>query len=132
MLVWWAFRNDNQQLLDLQSAYEIEHIYARKRAENEGLTEMKRLESLGNKVILEKRINIRASDYRFDDKKKYYIGFTNSKGQQKEGSKIYELIELANRQNYDFVEDEIITRYDNIMGSFVDYLEENGLIRREN
>ena len=49
------------------------------------------VESLGNKALLEKRINIRASDYRFDDKKKYYEGFTNTKGQAKEGTGIIEL-----------------------------------------
>lgn len=129
MLVWWAFRNENQQLLDIGSAYEIEHIYARKRAENEGLSDMKKLESLGNKAILEKRINIRASDYRFEDKRKYYTGFTNSKGQQKEASKVYELVEMAYKQNFDFSEIEITSRYEKIMNAFIDYLNENGLTK---
>ena len=37
------------------------------------LSDKNNLESLGNKVLLEKGINIRAADYRFEDKKKYYI-----------------------------------------------------------
>lgn len=82
MLTWWAFHDENQPLLSLESVYEIEHIFARKRQENENsLSNSGKLESLGNKVLLEKKINIRASDYRFTDKTKYYKGFTNDKGQ---------------------------------------------------
>jgi len=128
MLVWWAFSDDRQTLIDINTVYEIEHIYARKRAENEGLKDKKNLESLGNKVILEKRINIRASDYRFADKRKYYIGFVNAKGQKKEESKVSELVEMANKANYDFTESEIETRYDRIMTAFMSYLESNGLL----
>lgn len=128
MLVWWAFSDDQQTLIDINTVYEIEHIYARKRAENEGLKDKKNLESLGNKAILEKRINIRASDYRFADKRKYYTGFVNAKGQKKEESKVYELVEMANKANYDFTESEIETRYDRIMTAFMSYLESNGLL----
>ena len=128
MLVWWAFSDDQQALIDINTVYEIEHIYARKRAENEGLKDKKNLESLGNKAILEKRINIRASDYRFADKRKYYTGFVNAKGQKKEESKVYELVEMANKANYDFTESEIETRYDRIMTAFMSYLESNGLL----
>jgi len=78
MLAWWAYNEEKQQLIPLDVTLEIEHIFSRKRQENErSLTDKKSLESLGNKALLEKSINIRASDYRFADKKKYYIGFTN-------------------------------------------------------
>lgn len=129
MLVWWAFNNDNQELIDINSIYEIEHIYAKKRHENEPLKDTKNLESLGNKAILEKRINIRASDYKFADKTKYYKGFVNSKGQKKESSKVYELTELASKPNYDFTESEIINRYKLIMDSFINYLKTNNLLK---
>lgn len=129
MLVWWAFNDDNQQLIDINSVYEIEHIYARKRHENEGLRNAKNLESLGNKAILEKRINIRAADYKFTDKTKYYVGFENSKGQKKEGTKVYELIALANKLGYDFTESEIVARYNLIMDTFMEYLSSNGLLK---
>jgi len=77
-LAWWAYNEEKQQLIPLDVTLEIEHIFSRKRQENErSLTDKKSLESLGNKALLEKSINIRASDYRFADKKKYYIGFTN-------------------------------------------------------
>ena len=129
MLVWWAFNDDNQELIDINSVYEIEHIYAKKRHENEPLKVPQNLESLGNKAILEKRINIRASDYKFSDKAKYYKGFINSKGQRKDASKVYELIKLASKSNYDFTENEINTRYKLIMDSFIDYLKNNDLIK---
>ena len=77
---------------------------------------------------MEKRINIRASDYRFADKRKYYTGFVNAKGQKKEESKVSELVEMANKANYDFTESEIETRYDRIMTAFMSYLESNGLL----
>ena len=128
MLVWWAYTNCNQQLIDIDATYEIEHIFAKKREENEGMQDKKNLESLGNKVILEKRINIRASDYRFADKRKYYKGFVNSKGQEKEASKVAELLELANMpEDYDFTENEISLRYEKIMDSFIQYLSDNQL-----
>lgn len=31
MLTWWAFQNDNQELLELSSTFEIEHIFAKNR-----------------------------------------------------------------------------------------------------
>ena len=49
------------------------------------------LESLGNKALLEKSINIRASDYRFDDKKKYYMGYVTDSGKNKPATGIIEL-----------------------------------------
>lgn len=35
MLMWWAFTNENQQLISLENTYEIEHIYPKNRQENE-------------------------------------------------------------------------------------------------
>lgn len=67
------------------------------------------LKALGNKVLLEKRINIRASDYRFSDKVKYYTGFENNRKQKKEGTKIKELTDLAAKAT-DFTESDIVER----------------------
>ena len=129
MITWWAFQDDNQPLLSLETVFEIEHIYARNRFEKEGsLTNPNNVESLGNKALLEKRINIRASDYRFDDKKKYYQGFTNTKGQTKEGSGIVELLSLTSG-SVDFTESDIVARYKSMMDSFIDYLRLNDLIQ---
>ena len=128
MLVWRAFQDRNQELLSIETLFETEHIYARKRQENEqALSNPRNLESLGNKAILEKKINIRASEYTFDDKKKYYLGFQNAKGEYKEGTKVSELIYLATTKD-DFTEQDIINRYNRIVDSFIDYLKGNNLI----
>ncbi len=129
MLTWWAFNNEKQPLLSLESIFEIEHIFARKRHENENsLSNLNQIESLGNKAILEKKINIRASDYRFEDKKKYYLGFTNDKGQKKDGTKIVELQDFANNKT-DFTEVDINARHDLIIDSFIDFLKHNDLLK---
>lgn len=128
MLVWWAFRNPKQGLFDPDTVLEIEHIYARKRNEFEPLKNRANLEALGNKAMLEKGVNIRAADYRFKDKRKYYLGFRDGRGQEKAGTKIYELVEMA-RTRVDFTEDDIEARTAEIIDSFVDYLSEIGLLR---
>ena len=128
ILMWWIFTNKNQKLLSLETSFEIEHIYSKSREDKEkSLKNRKNLESLGNKSILEKRINIRASDYRFEDKVKYYKGFTNGRGHFKEGTKVQELLDIASRQ--DFNEKDIEIRYNHIIDDFLAYLESNGLIK---
>ncbi len=74
------------------------------------------------------KINIRAADYRFNDKVKYYKGFTNDKGQHKVGTIITELINLANNIS-DFTEQDIINRTEEITNNFIDYLRQNNLIK---
>ena len=129
MIAWWAYQSDKQQLLSLETVFEIEHIYARNRFDKEhSLTNPNNVESLGNKVMLEKRINIRAADYRFEDKKKYYLGFTNAKGQPKDGTNVVELHNLM-ASSTDFTEKDIVNRYNAVMDSFMDYLKVNGLLQ---
>jgi uncharacterized protein with ParB-like and HNH nuclease domain len=129
MLTWWAFINENQTTPTLSTNFDIEHIFARKRQENDKtLSNTKNLEALGNKVLLEDKINIRASDYRFIDKIKYYKGFTNDKGQHKDGTIISELINLA-ITNVDFTEQNIITRTEDITNEFINFLKQNNLIK---
>ena len=128
MLTWWAFQDSKQNYLPLEKTIEIEHIYARNRQKIEkGLTNENNIDSLGNKSILEKKINIRASDYRFSDKIKYYLGFTTSKG-EKEGTSINELLVLANTIT-DFTETDIGQRETKIIMKFIDYLKENELLK---
>jgi uncharacterized protein with ParB-like and HNH nuclease domain len=130
MLTWWAFNNNNQNIPSLNTNFDIEHIFARKRQENDKtLTNIKNLEALGNKSLLEDKINIRASDYRFIDKVKYYQGFTNDKGQVKEGTIISELKEISTK-NTDFTEQDITNRTDEITNQFINYLTENKLIKQ--
>lgn len=129
MLTWWAFHNINQTIPTLNTNFDIEHIFARKRQENDKtLSNVKNLEALGNKVLLEDKINIRAADYRFSDKVKYYQGFINDKGQRKDGTIIYELIHLASMKT-DFNEQDILVRTETIINQFIDYLRQHNLIK---
>ena len=128
MLAWWAFQYDSQELISLETILEVEHIYARNRYENDkSLSDVRNLEALGNKALLEKRINIRAADYRFADKVKYYQGFTNSRNQQKEGTQNHELILLSSAE--DFTEADIVRRTEDIMSAFVAFLKDNDLTK---
>ena len=129
MLTWWAFANPNQTLPKLESIYEIEHIFSRNRQKIDNtLVNINNLEALGNKSLLEERINIRASDYRFADKIKYYKGFINSKNQRKEGTIISDLLQLAGYNN-DFTEIDIENRNSMIIDSFIEYLSSNNLLK---
>lgn len=129
MLAWWAFQDDDQELFPLETVLEIEHIYARNRYDKDkSLTDVKNLEALGNKALLEKRINIRAADYRFEDKIKYYQGFMNSRNQKKEGTRNHELHHLSETLT-DFTEKDILDRTEEIMAKFLDYLRENELLK---
>lgn len=92
MLAWWAFNDDSQELMSIDAPFDIEHIYAKNRAAHESMENQRALELLGNKTLLEKRINIRASDYKFADKKKYYQGFCTAQGVMKIGTKVSELV----------------------------------------
>ena len=81
MLAWWAFTNEQQAYLSLEQPFEIEHIYARNRQDIDGnLKDRRNIERLGNKSLLEKSVNIRVSDFRFEDKVKKYKGYMNDKG----------------------------------------------------
>lgn len=124
------FQNPNQGLLSLDTSIEIEHIFARNRQNKEkSLLDARKIEQIGNKAILEKRINIRASDYRFLDKIKYYQGFTNGRNQVKEGTKNTELIEMANSQ-IDFTESNIEKRNTDILSCFISFLRQNDLLQK--
>ncbi|WP_027868893.1 DUF262 domain-containing protein [Eubacterium sp. AB3007] len=128
MITWWAFNDPDQELLSLETKYEIEHIFAKKRQENENsLANPRNLEALGNKALLEKKINIRASDYKFQDKVKYYTGFENSRKQWKDGTKIKELQDMAKNCS-DFDETDIVQRTTKIIFDFTAFMKDNGLI----
>jgi hypothetical protein len=126
MLTWWAFSNSDQTLPKIDTTFDIEHIYPKNRQKNEkSLTDEKSLEVLGNKSLLEKRINIRATDYRFSDKKKYYKGEI---GKKKEKTQINELINLA-ANDTDFTEKDIEKRNKQIIEGFLSFVRINNLIK---
>jgi len=129
MLTWWAFNDDRQELPDLNKSFQIEHIYAKNRYMIEkSLSNSNNIEALGNKVLLEDRINISASDYRFADKVKYYKGFTNSRGQKIGDTAIIELQQMAASLS-DFTESDIVQRNALIIQKFIEYLKINGLTK---
>lgn len=128
MLALRMMLNKEQSYPKLSQQFDIEHIYPRKRQENEkGLSNNRQIDLLGNKSLLEKRINIRASDYRFEDKIKYYQGFGNSRGQRIGGTENLELKNISNVYKK-FGEKEIVERTDLFIDEFVNLLDQNGLI----
>lgn len=129
MITWWAMQDDNQELPIIDTKFETEHIFPKNRQEHEkSLSNPNYIELLGNKVLLEKSVNIRATDYKFADKKKYYLGFTTNSGKEKNGTKVIEVINMAKNMN-DFNETNILERNNKILNEFVKYLEENNVIK---
>ena len=128
MLALRMMLNKEQSYPKLSQQFDIEHIYPRKRQENEkGLSNNRRIDLLGNKSLLEKRVNIRASDYRFEDKIKYYQGFDNSRGQRIGGTENLELKNISNVYKK-FGEKEIVERTNLFIDDFMNLLDKNGLI----
>ncbi len=128
MLAWWLFQNDEQKELPPDNAnLEIEHIYAKKLHETKPLANVENLELLGNKSLLEKRINIYASNLPFANKKIYYRGETNKKNAKPTFNQ--ELLELAKKEDEDFTENDILARNEKIFDGFINYLEENKLLK---
>lgn len=129
ILAWWALNDDSQELPSLETVFEIEHIYAKNRFEKEkSLINRDNIDVLGNKALLEKRINIRASDYRFSDKIDYYKGYTTQRNQEKKGTVIHELLHMANTLS-DFTEEDIINRNTDIITTFIQFLNDNELLK---
>ena len=128
MLALRMMLNKEQSYPKLSQQFDIEHIYPRKRQENEkGLSNNRQIDLLGNKSLLEKRVNIRASDYRFEDKIKYYQGFYNSRGQRIGGTENLKLKNISNVYKK-FGEKEIVDRTNLFIDEFVNLLDQNGLI----
>ncbi len=126
IMTWYAYTFPNQQLLGLNEIFHLEHIYSKKRQEMEGgLKDERNLDSLGNKVLLESSINIKASDYRFQDKKKIYSG-VQRRGNNKGPSKVAEITELLNYN--EFEEEQAINRNNIILDTFFGFLQGEDLI----
>lgn len=129
LITWYAFTFEKQKRPSSDnSGFDIEHIYAKERHNKENkLQNPEMLEELGNKILLEKSINIRASDYRFEDKKKYYNGYTDAKGRKHSPSMIVEYRQLTQKE--DFTEVDIGERDKQIHNMFIEYLRKEGLLK---
>lgn len=126
MITWYAFTFHEQELLDIKDNYHLEHIYPKKRQEMErGLTSDENIDSLGNKILLEASINIKASDYRFEDKKKIYSG-EQRRGSYKDASKIAEINDLINYPAFE--ETQLLERDSSIIARFFDFLDRENLL----
>ena len=120
MLVWWAFKNEDQKLPLIGTEFQIEHIFARNKDKGNP-----KIELIGNKSLLEKTINIRATDYPFERKRGYYQGKINNKP----ATIIKELLDLSEEKN-DFTEKDIEERDNLILNSFIEYIKEQDLIKK--
>lgn len=126
LITWYAYSFDEQILLNINEIFHLEHIYSRKRQEMEGgLQSSAAIESLGNKVLLEGSINIRASDYRFEDKKKIYNG-EQRRGKNKEPTKIHEVLQISQFDKFD--QEQIAVRNNTILSRFFEFLKDQDLI----
>ena len=127
MLTLWAFNNNNQKLLSLNDRFEIEHIYAKKRAIKDGATDLEFIDWLGNKSLLEKGINGSAGDCYFDDKKRLYkFGSSKKPG----ATKILDLLDIANTYKQ-FNKSDIETRNDDIITGFLNFIQGLELIENK-
>lgn len=129
MLAWWAFTNEQQKYLSLEQSFEIEHIYAKNRQNvDSNFVDKKNIERLGNKSLIEKSVNIRVSDFRFEDKIKKYKGYINDNGKYIDGTKIQDLLTIDDRYE-DFTEQDIESRNNLIISSFIEYLASENLFK---
>lgn len=120
MLTWWAVI-ENGENLDLRKEYDIEHIYAKKLYDDiGGLEDKKTLELLGNKSLLEKRINVRVSDNWFEVKCTMKNGYN--------ASVIKEMQEMADNYGKRFEEKDILSRNKKIHEAFLKFLKTNGIL----
>jgi len=126
MITWYACTFPEQTLLGLNEVFHLEHIYPKKRQEMEGgLKAEDNIDSLGNKILLESTINIKASDYRFNDKKRIYSG-EQRRGNYKEPSKVAEIADLIAYS--EFGEQQVIERNRKILDRFFEFLHAEELI----
>ena len=126
IITWYAYTFSEQALLGLNESFHLEHIYPKKRQQMErGLKTEENIELLGNKILLESVINIKASDYRFEDKRKIYSG-EQRRGNYKEPSKIAEIAKLTTYN--EFGEQQIIERNREILDKFFDFINDEELI----
>lgn len=125
-LAWWAFKDDEQTLIS-STEFDIEHIIARRKGKIKQIPEDV-IDKLGNKSLLEKNINIRASDLEFNEKIKEY--------QKTEIQDLRKLCQKPTRDNIDFFNADnkyliktIQRRTNLILDTFIKYLKSENLLK---
>ena len=81
---------------------------------------------INNCILLPIEAESQDTAYRFEDKKKYYNGYINSRKQEKKGTQILELLNFATTKD-DFIEADIIGRTNDLIEGFMTYISQNGL-----
>ena len=114
MLVWWAFLNDEQQIIKLSQKLEVNYIYPEERLGSL----VKLFKKLGNISLLP---NVKVRLNRVSDKLKSWYH-----GDIREEVKIQELYD---RPFAKFTKEDIVRRDDLMLQKFIDYLKKNDLIK---
>lgn len=117
LILLHAYLNDNQLDL-LPKTFDIEHIFPRKWQNTNylGWDEKEaqvHLERFGNKVAIEKKLNIQAGNGYFGNKKLKYLQ-----------SNIQDVIELGNYSGSDWIQADIQNREDNFLEKITSYFED--------
>lgn len=120
IMSWWYFRENNEMIP--AKKMQIEHIFSKALAETRELDNPALIESFGNIALLEGKINGKAKNHRFIDKKKFYLEYGGV------GTANVELQRLARTKN-DFAEEDIIQRNESILNAILDLLRAQDFLR---
>ncbi len=119
-------KHPQQELIPTGKKISVEHIFSKNRATVQGaLSDPSCVELLGNKSIMESNLNIRASDFRFEDKRAYYLGTRDDK---RKPTMIRDLRDLASNKA-DFTEEDIKERTECIFQTLLAFLRRYDLVK---
>lgn len=117
IIIWWAFLNENQPLLQWNSKYQLEHICPKAIAQQRAFGSRYSVELPGNLALIEASLNKKAGALSFTDKCKHY-----------KNSKITELRQLAEENRPDFTEHDILARNQQMLEAVVAFLDRNNFL----
>lgn len=121
ILQWWLMQDSQQELPTTK--LQIEHIYSVALNETLPLDNCELLNCPGNLALLESGINKKVSNYRFSDKRKFYL----EGGNKKSGTINRELRQLAENQST-FTEDDIVRRNGQILNAVLALLAQHNFL----
>lgn len=128
VLNWWTFRDGNQIIPPIEQKFDVEHIFPKNLASGfESLVNKNSLELLGNLALLEHGKNVNAASYRFEDKRKVYIGF-EKKGKFQQGTMNPELKHLAETKS-EFTETDIIKRNEQMISEILAFIDKHNFLQ---
>lgn len=128
VLNWWTFRDENQIIPPIEQKFDVEHIFPKNLAGSfESLVNKNSLELLGNLALLEHGKNVNAASYRFEDKRKVYIGF-EKKGKFQSGTMNLELKHLAETKS-EFTETDIIKRNEQMISEILAFIDKHNFLQ---